>query len=134
MGSDKALVQLGEQSLLERSAQTLSAQVSATFISANQLTNTPDTLAKSFPIIADQHSPPRGPLEGVLAVMKHIQQIQTDTAWLVSNPVDCPFIPLDLVQQLLEEAMRSGSEACVATYQNRLITFAHSGHLNSQIS
>jgi molybdopterin-guanine dinucleotide biosynthesis protein A/very-short-patch-repair endonuclease len=97
MGQDKAFVQLGDTTLLEHVYQRLSPQCEHILIS----TNSDDPRFSGFQTISDSVTGQLGPLAGILAGLKAIKNTHE---WLVTTPVDCPFLPYDLVDRFMSEA------------------------------
>jgi molybdopterin-guanine dinucleotide biosynthesis protein A len=91
MGSDKALLTLGGETLLDRALRRLGPQVEGLTISANS------ALASDFTILADE-VPDQGPLGGVLAGLAHAKR--QGFTHLVTAAVDTPFFPEDLAARL----------------------------------
>lgn len=92
---DKGLLQLEGMALVERALSHLSPYVSQLFISANKNQERYATYAN---VLVDDPALGRwqGPLVGVLTTLEHIS-----TPWLVCVPVDCPFLPVELVPRLM---------------------------------
>lgn len=106
MGREKALVPLAGRPLIAHVLDRLDPQVERVFISAN---GDPARFAAfGCPVIPDTR--PQGPLSGVLASLT--QAKAQGATHLVSTPVDTPFLPGDLVPQLLLAA--EGSPAGLA--------------------
>ena len=93
-GADKALLVLAGETLIFRSLARLEPQVERLAISAN------GDLARfrsfGLPVLADADR--QGPLSGVLAGLLWAAARGADA--LVTAPVDCPFLPPDLVPRL----------------------------------
>ena len=105
---NKALLQLGGQTLIARAIARLEPQVELLAISANM---DHDALAKfGLPILAD-HAP-LGPLAGVLAALEWAAPLGATA--VVSAAVDTPFFPPDLVPQLCLAAESSASGLAIA--------------------
>lgn len=97
-GVDKALLPLGGRSLLERVIERARPQVSDLALNAN---GDPSRFAFSgLPVIADGIADWPGPLAGVLAALDWASEIKRNTGWVMTFPVDCPFVPLDLAPTL----------------------------------
>lgn len=92
MGTDKALLTLGGETLLDRALRRLGPQVQGLAISAN----TP--IVSGFPVLADE-IPDQGPLGGVLAGLAHGRQ--EGFTHVVTAAVDTPFFPDDLAARLV---------------------------------
>jgi molybdopterin-guanine dinucleotide biosynthesis protein A len=94
-GVDKALVPFAGKSLIAHVLDRLEPQVEEVLISAN---GDASRFAQfGCKVVADDL--PQGPLSGVLACLK--QAAAMGATHLVTTPVDTPFIPGDLVPQLL---------------------------------
>ena len=103
-GADKAFVALAGRPLIAHVLARLEPQVERVLISAN---GGPSRLAGfGCPVVADDR--PQGPLSGVLAAL--IAASGMEATHVVSTPVDTPFLPGDLVPQLLlaAEGSREG--------------------------
>ena len=96
-GGDKGLLQLKGQSLLARVIERLEPQVAATALNAN---GDPTRFkGVGLPVIADTVEGFAGPLAGVLAGLDWAAEKGADS--IVTAAADTPFLPLDLVPQLL---------------------------------
>ena len=107
-GMAKALLPLGGRTLLAHVLQRLAGQVSPIAISAND-----PAIVAALPVLADAHDDRRGPLAGLLAGMVWARE-QAGITRIVSLPVDCPFLPGDLVGGLRATATETGAEVVVA--------------------
>lgn len=108
MGADKAFVQLAGRPLIGHVLDRLEPQVDRVLISAN---GDPARFAGfGCHVVADVA--PQGPLSGVLAALT-VAAAQGATH-LVSAPVDTPFLPGDLVPQLLLAAETSPNGLALA--------------------
>lgn len=94
-GVDKALVPLAGRPLIGHVLDRLEPQVDRVLISANG--DPVRFAALGCPVAAD--AAPQGPLSGVLAAL--IAAAGQGATHVVSTPVDTPFLPGDLVPQLL---------------------------------
>lgn len=113
-GGDKALRQLGGQTLLERVVERLRPQVAALVLNAN---GDPERFAGfGLPVVADSVPDFAGPLAGVLAGLDWSAAHQPDCAFVASVATDAPFFPSDLVARLAAELTGSGADlACAAS-------------------
>ncbi|MBF0340367.1 MAG: molybdenum cofactor guanylyltransferase [Magnetococcales bacterium] len=92
-GTDKSLLTFLDRPLLHRILERFAPQVEELLLSANgELSR-----FQTFPlrVVADHRSGQPGPLAGIEAAF-----LACDADWLVTVPVDLPFLPLDLVQRL----------------------------------
>ncbi len=101
-GADKALLRLAGQSLLGRVIERFEPQVEALAISANGDAGRFADLGLA--VLPDAES--QGPLSGILSALTWAAP-RGATA-VVSAPVDCPFLPQDLVPRLCRAAETSG--------------------------
>jgi molybdopterin-guanine dinucleotide biosynthesis protein A len=106
-GVPKALLPLGGRPLLDHVLRRLAGQVSPIAISAND-----PAIASVLPLLADAHDDRRGPLAGLLAGLGWART--QGVSRVVSLPVDCPFLPRDLVGRLHAKAVETGAEVVIA--------------------
>lgn len=96
-GGDKALLNLGGQSLLARVVDRLGPQTADLALNAN---GDPGRFRDyGLPVVADSIDDFAGPLAGVLSGMDWAASLGGDT--IVTAAADTPFFPCDLVPQLL---------------------------------
>ena len=99
-GGDKALIRIGNETILARALARLTPQTSGVVLNAN------GDLARfasfGLPVVADSVPDFAGPLAGVLAGLDWVAAHRPDIEWIVSVPGDCPFLPRDLVARLHE--------------------------------
>ncbi|MGH6727650.1 MAG: molybdenum cofactor guanylyltransferase MobA, partial [Pseudolabrys sp.] len=97
-GGDKALIEIGGVTILDRVLATLSAQCTGVVINAN---GDPARFADTgCPVIPDNLPDHPGPLAGILAGLDWLAAQDSGVEWIVSVPGDCPFLPDDLVEKL----------------------------------
>jgi len=97
-GGDKALIEIGGRTILDRVIETMTPQCDALLINAN---GDPARFAGfGLPIIPDDVPDFAGPLAGILAGLDWAAMHRPDIAWMASVPGDCPFLPADLVAKL----------------------------------
>jgi molybdopterin-guanine dinucleotide biosynthesis protein A len=114
-GGDKALIRIGNETILSRALARLRPQVSGIVLNAN---GDPSRFTSfGLQVVADSVPDFAGPLAGILAGLDWIAANRPETEWMVSVPGDCPFLPRDLVMRL--------HEARIA--ENKLLACAHSG-------
>ena len=112
-GGDKALIELGGETLLQRTIERLSPQVDSLVINAN---DDPARFARvsNLPVIPDPDDSRSGPLAGVLAGLDHA--VASGATHVVTVAVDTPFFPLDLAARLRHAAEGQGVPlACAKT-------------------
>jgi molybdopterin-guanine dinucleotide biosynthesis protein A len=95
MGRDKAFVTLSGRPLLAHVLDRLDPQVERVLISANA--KPARFAAFGCDVVPDAR--PQGPLSGILAALEEAARL--GATHVVSTPVDTPFLPGDLVPQLL---------------------------------
>jgi molybdenum cofactor guanylyltransferase len=97
-GGDKALIEIGGISILDRVLAVLSAQCTDIVINAN---GDPKRFANTGCIVIPDNVPDHpGPLAGILAGLDWLAAQDNGVEWIVSVPGDCPFLPDDLVEKL----------------------------------
>jgi molybdopterin-guanine dinucleotide biosynthesis protein A len=97
-GGDKARIELGGATILDRVLATLSAQCTGIVINAN---GDPARFADTgVPVIPDNVAGHPGPLAGVLAGLDWLAAQASGIEWVLSVPGDCPFLPDDLAERL----------------------------------
>jgi molybdopterin-guanine dinucleotide biosynthesis protein A len=106
-GGDKALLEIGGITILDRVLATLSAQTIGIVINAN---GDPKRFADTgLPVIADNVPGFAGPLAGILAGLDWLAAQDNGIEWLASVPGDCPFLPDDLVEKLHTSRRQMGA-------------------------
>jgi molybdopterin-guanine dinucleotide biosynthesis protein A len=106
-GGDKAKIEIGGVSILDRVIATLSAQCAGMVINAN---GDPGRFADTgLPVIADSVPGFAGPLAGVLAGLDWLAGQDNGIEWILSVPGDCPFLPDDLAERLHAARRKMGS-------------------------
>jgi molybdopterin-guanine dinucleotide biosynthesis protein A len=111
-GGDKALIRIGNETILARTLARFSPQVEGVVINAN---GDPARFAAfELPIVADSVPDFAGPLAGILAGLDWVAANQPGIEWVVSVPGDCPFLPRDLVTKLHAARTREGKALACA--------------------
>jgi molybdopterin-guanine dinucleotide biosynthesis protein A len=106
-GGDKALLEIGGVTILDRVLATLSAQCIGIVINAN---GDPKRFADTgLPVVADSVPDFAGPLAGVLAGLDWLAAQNFGVEWMLSVPGDCPFLPDDLVEKLHAARRKMGT-------------------------
>jgi molybdopterin-guanine dinucleotide biosynthesis protein A len=113
-GGDKTLRLLGGRTLLERVIDQVRPQVSALVLNAN---GDPERFARfGLPVVPDSVAGFAGPLAGILAGLDWTAINRPDCPMIVSIPTDAPFLPDNLVPELLGGMEAAGAElACAAS-------------------
>jgi molybdenum cofactor guanylyltransferase len=112
-GSDKGLLAFDGQPMAGRIFDRLRPQVGRILINANRNLN----IWKNYgvPVVSDVIGGFSGPLAGMHAAMT-----VCTTPWLMTVPCDSPFIPQNLVQQLMDRIVESGADVAVVQAAGRL--------------
>jgi len=111
-GGDKARIQIGGATILERVLGRLKPQCSRIVISAN---SDPARFADTgLAVVADSVPDYAGPLAGILAGLDWTAANAPACEWLASVPCDCPFLPRDLVARLHEARVKAGTQLACA--------------------
>jgi molybdopterin-guanine dinucleotide biosynthesis protein A len=106
-GGDKAKIEIGGVTILDRVLATLSGQCTGLAINAN---GDPERFADTeLPVIADNVPDHPGPLAGILAGLDWLAEQDTGVEWMLSVPGDCPFLPDDLVERLHQARRKMGA-------------------------
>ncbi|HKG00844.1 MAG TPA: molybdenum cofactor guanylyltransferase MobA [Xanthobacteraceae bacterium] len=111
-GGDKALIHIGEATILERVLARIAPNCAGIVLNAN---GDPTRFARfGLPVISDDVAGFAGPLAGILAGLDWAASHEPDIDWVVSVPGDCPFLPRDLVQCLHAARRDAGSPLACA--------------------
>jgi len=92
-GEDKGLLELNGKPLVAHVIDRLQSQVTSICISTNR--HIEQYQRYGWPVIGDRLEGFLGPLAGI-----HSAMLACHTDWLLTVPVDCPFLPEDLVTRL----------------------------------
>jgi len=99
-GADKGLLVLHGKPLVEHVMARLRPQVTHICISANR--HLEQYQCYGWPVITDSQEGFLGPLAGI-----HSALLTCQRDWLLTVPVDCPFLPADLVVRLSQAVTAS---------------------------
>jgi molybdopterin-guanine dinucleotide biosynthesis protein A len=106
-GGDKARIEIGGVTILDRVLATLSAQCVGIIINAN---GDPERFADTgLTVVPDNVEGFPGPLAGILAGLDWLKAQDNGIEWMVSVPGDCPFLPDDLVERLHQARRQLGT-------------------------
>jgi molybdopterin-guanine dinucleotide biosynthesis protein A len=106
-GGDKARLEIGGVTILDRVLATLSAQCTGIIINAN---GDPARFADTgLTVIADDVPGFAGPLAGILAGLDWLAAQDNGVEWMLTVPGDCPFLPDDLVECLHAARRKMGT-------------------------
>ena len=117
-GRHKAFVRLAGRPLVAHVTERLRPQIAHLAISANAERERLRPYAEA--VLPDPVPGFAGPLAGVLAGLEWLRATHPDIPWLLSVPVDAPFLPPDLVERLWHAATRSGADMAVAASNDRI--------------
>jgi molybdopterin-guanine dinucleotide biosynthesis protein A len=114
MGGNKAFREVGGKSLIGRVIDVAQSQCDRVMISSN-------AGAEAFadyglPVVGDAPKPGQGPLGGILGGLNALPDA---IDWLVTFPVDCPIVPLDMVARLLTAAQTADTKAAFTSHADR---------------
>ena len=112
-GQDKGLISLGNKHLIEYVIERLRPQLGELLINANRHHDSYQQFG--CPVIADSLPGFAGPLAGLLSGLQHMH-----TDWLVSVPCDNPWLPADLVGQLVLAVQAQACPLAVASCRGEL--------------
>lgn len=111
-GGDKALIRIGNETILQRALARLAPQVSGFVLNAN---GDPARFASfGLAVVADSVPDFAGPLAGILAGLDWVAANRPNIEWVVSVPGDCPFLPRDLVARLHAARIAEGKPLACA--------------------
>lgn len=110
-GRPKALLKLGDRTLLERVIERMRPQVGRLLLSVESASS--DWAGFGLEQVSDPAPGFRGPLGGLLAAL---EALGTER-YLALAPCDAPFLPADLVERLLLEARASAADAVTVSYE-----------------
>lgn len=112
-GGDKCLLKLGGKTLLRRSLDAVAPQVGPLLVNTN---SEPGLFSDyKYPIVADVIDGFPGPLAGVLTAMEWALENAPDCSWVASFASDAPFLPNDLVENLMGQIVRDRADMACAS-------------------
>ncbi len=114
-GRDKATVDLAGKRLVDHVIDRLAPQADRLLISGAR------DYVTGLTFIADRDDGPSGPAAGLWAAAHWIEEVASSATGFVTAPVDGPFLPTDLFEQLAGE----GASAVACTKQGIHPTFAY---------
>jgi molybdopterin-guanine dinucleotide biosynthesis protein A len=113
-GADKMRIRIGAATILDRTLARLRTQCVALILNAN--TSAAGLAEAGLPVVTDSVPDFPGPLAGILAGLDFAATQMPQTAWIVTAPSDCPFLPRDLVERLHRARRDAGATlACAAS-------------------
>lgn len=114
-GRTKAFLPLAGKPLLQHVIDRMAPQVDGLALGVERVS--PRLAAFGLPQLADAQPGHRGPLNGLLAAMRHFAG---RSRWLLLAPCDAPFLPGDLADRLLACALASASPAACVSWDGEL--------------
>ncbi|MBX3535245.1 MAG: molybdenum cofactor guanylyltransferase MobA [Xanthobacteraceae bacterium] len=117
-GGDKALLEIGGETILDRALESIAPFCSDIVLNANG--DASRFAAFGLPVVADSVPDFAGPLAGILAGMDWAQTHDPEIEWIASVPGDCPFLPQDLLPRLQQAALDAGKPIACAKSGERL--------------
>lgn len=117
-GGDKGLLEIGGETMLGRVVGRLRPQVGRLILNANGDPKRFETLG--LPVIADTIGGYAGPLAGILAGMRWSLLHAPDVPCIVTVSSDVPFLPADLVAQLVRAIADRPATIALAQSQGEL--------------
>lgn len=129
-GRDKCLIELGGKPLLEHVIARLRPQVHRIVIIAN---DEPERFeGYCLPVVPDTLEGHAGPLAGLHTALEWSVSETPQARYLLTVPVDTPFLPLDLVAHLYEALREKKASSAVASSGGKLhpvVGLWHVGHI-----
>lgn len=116
-GGDKALSNLGGQSLLQHVIARAKSQVDILILNTNS--DPAQFNHHGLTIVPDQLQGYAGPLAGISAAMDWAKAHQPHSQWLASFACDTPFFPVDLIAQLQQAATTHKTQIAMAKSAGR---------------
>lgn len=111
--SEKALLDLAAQPMIAHVIERLRPQVGRMVINAN---GDPARFAPfGLPVVADAMQGQAGPLAGLEAALAWARRETPEADYVASVAADTPFIPSDLVAQLLAAIVHQGATCAIAS-------------------
>ena len=113
-GRDKALIDVGGQTLLDRVIARAHPQVMALVVSAS---GDPQRFGRyGLPVLTDVIGGNAGPLAGILTALEWVRDTLPGIRWMASFAVDTPLLPEDVVARLLSSVAQEDAEiGCAAS-------------------
>jgi len=99
-GVSKLQLNFGKSTLLTHMLNRLQCQIDYVLLNCNETALLKDS-ESDIPVISDVHAGEAGPLDGVISTMEWLLQYKPTCRWLLTVPVDCPFIPGNFLQKLI---------------------------------
>lgn len=105
-GVDKGLMALTGKPLIEHVSARLAPQINELLINANR--NLERYADLGYHVVSDAQANYSGPLAGMLSGLR-----VATTDYILSVPCDCPFVPEDLAERMMQELVRANARLCI---------------------
>ncbi|MBT3238664.1 MAG: molybdenum cofactor guanylyltransferase MobA [Rhodospirillaceae bacterium] len=116
-GGDKAFEVLTNKPMIAHVIKRIAPQVSELIINAGGDVSRFNDFG--LEVIADVIDGQAGPLAGILTGMEWLATNRADSEWLLTVPVDTPFLPDDLVARLMQPVLDGEAELTCAETNGR---------------
>jgi|FLOH01.1.fsa_nt_gi molybdenum cofactor guanylyltransferase len=127
-GAEKAMILFNGKALVEHVITSISKQVD--LIAINQSSKLKDY---DLPVVADLSDDQCGPIGGLEAAIEWAMAMEPVPEYLLTVPVDTPFLPLNLVAKLLLAAQQNGAAiASTPTHIQATISLHKLGHISAK--
>lgn len=115
-GRNKITLPFANNTLLGHTIAKLQSQVGYVVLNCNEPSAVPSDI--KLPIVPDQHNGTAGPLDGLVSTMAWLKSLASGHRWLLSAPVDCPFLPPDFLLKLKKGIEEKHANIAFATSAN----------------
>lgn len=127
-GADKAMIMFNQKPLIEHVIASIADQVDLVAINRSSALQ-----GYHLPIVADLESDQCGPIGGLEAAIKWAKTLKPTPEYLLTVPVDTPFLPNDLVKKLLPAAEQYGAAiASTGAQLQPTISLHKLGHISHE--
>ena len=133
MGEDKAFVSMGDKTMLEHLLSRVCRETSAVVINSNRAETRYQTIG--YPVVGDDGDiAMRGPLSAIVTGLNYLKGQTNAGQWLLSLPVDTPFLPEVFIKTMLERCQTSSHKILLASFDGKVqhtLGFWHSSVLDA---
>ncbi len=112
-GGDKGLLEIGGKTMIAHVIDRITGQVGGMIINAHGPAQR--FSAYGLPIVSDTIGGHVGPLAGVLAGMRWVQEHRADARFIATVSTDAPFLPRDLILRLADALQDEANIALAAS-------------------
>ena len=116
-GGDKNLLQLGGKSILRHVVERIAPQVDTLILNANG--DAGRFAEYGLPVVGDVIDGYAGPLAGVLTGLEWASVNSPSCEWVATFATDAPFVPKNLVVELLNSIEANGADMACAMSKDR---------------